>query len=394
MLRQIGQYRILSELGSGGMGVVYHAMDTELQREVALKRLRSEFAASPAVLERFRNEAKLQGRLNHPNIAQLYSLVQTPEAFCIVMEFVRGAVVMELLPLGWENAAAAMVQVLAALDCAHTNGVLHRDLKPENILIDLSGTVKVMDFGIAYAVGSERMTREKSLIGTMEYMPPERILGREITPRSDIYSLGVVLFEMIAGRLPFGTMSEYDLLRWHVEQNAPPLTDVVQAPFALNEILARAMNKDPDQRYATCAEMSRALGSLLRDKDAKEGLAAIVRQKVRPDEIFDRRECFAQVRSAVERGEMVVAEKALRDAVRRHPDEPDLWRYSRLFSKAVFETGRISSEEHRDAIRRLVEVVAMEVNGDLEAAEDHAALLCSEWSGTGLCAVIRGAEKR
>ena len=151
MTQHIGQYRILGELGAGGMGIVYRALDTELQREVALKRLRSEFAASPEVLERFRNEAKLQGRLNHPNIAQLYSLVQTQDAFCIVMELVDGIVVKDLLPLRWDLALQVIGQALDGLGFAHSLGVLHRDIKPENILIDQRGTVKVMDFGIAYS---------------------------------------------------------------------------------------------------------------------------------------------------------------------------------------------------------------------------------------------------
>jgi serine/threonine protein kinase len=388
MLKQIGQYRLLSELGSGGMGIVYRALDLELQREVALKRLRSEFAASSTVLERFRNEAKLQGRLNHPNIAQLYSLVQTPEAFCIVMEFVRGAVVQELLPLKWEEAIALLLQVLSALDCAHTLGVLHRDMKPENIIIDISGTVKVMDFGIAYAVGSDRMTREKSLIGTMEYMPPERILGRDITARSDIYSLGILLFEMLSGKLPFGTMSEYDLLRWQVEQNAPPVTGFVDVPPVLNGVIARAMNKDPEQRYASCAAMAQDLTPLLHGVNLQAGLALLVHQRMEVGEIFDRKACFARTWSALDLGEMASAEKMLRNAVHRHPDEPDLHRYSRLVSRAVFEMERTTSERRAEAIKRLLCVVAAEMVGDREAADAGVLKLRADWSETGIGALI------
>jgi serine/threonine protein kinase len=388
MLKQIGQYKLLSELGSGGMGVVYRALDTELQREVALKRLRSEFAASSAVLERFRNEAKLQGRLNHPNIAQLYTLVQTPEAFCIVMEFVRGIVVQELLPLAWEQAIAVLVQVLSALDCAHTLGVLHRDMKPENILIDVSGTVKVMDFGIAYAVGSERMTREKSLIGTMEYMPPERILGREITARSDIYSLGILLFEMLSGRLPFGIMSEYDLLRWQVEQNAPPVTSLVDVPQVLNEVIARAMNKDPEQRYANCAAMSQDLSPLLRGMNPQSLLAPLVRQKVEAGKSFDRKACMAQIRLALEGGEMASAEKTLRNAVNQHPGESDLRYYSKLLTRAIFAMERTTSERRAEAMKRLLNVVAAEVAGDSQESEARVLKLRADWHGTGMSILI------
>ena len=141
MSLQIGQYRVVSELGAGGMGVVYRAVDVQINRDVALKRLRSEFAASPAVLERFRREAQLQGRLNHPNIAQLYALVQTEEAFCIVMEFVDGVNLSKLLPLEWPYAVQMVLQVCDALQFAHDSGVLHRDIKPENIIVDRRGVV-------------------------------------------------------------------------------------------------------------------------------------------------------------------------------------------------------------------------------------------------------------
>jgi serine/threonine protein kinase len=388
MLGQIGQYQLLNELGSGGMGVVYRALDLQLQREVALKRLRSEFAASPAVLERFRNEAKLQGRLNHPNIAQLYNLVQTPDAFCIVMEFIRGVVVQELLPLSCEQAVAVMVQVLAGLECAHDLGVLHRDMKPENILIDSTGTVKVMDFGIAYAVGSERMTREKSLIGTMEYMPPERILGREVTARSDIYSLGIMLFEMISGRLPFGSMSEYDLLRWHVEQDAPPLTTLVDAPPIIDHVISRAMKKDPDQRYPSCSSMAEDLKALLRGQNPQAVLAPLVLRKVETARVFDRKSCFADVRSELARGNTARAEKILSTAANRHPGEPGLRQYQALLSRSIFEMDIRSTEPRSQTIKLLVEALAAERCGDMDAVDGTCAALREQIRGTPLAMVI------
>jgi TonB family protein len=255
----LGQYEILSELGSGGMGVVYRALDIELQREVALKRLRSEFAASPAVLERFRREAQLQGRLNHPNIAQLYSLAQTPDAFCIVMELIEGVALKTLIPMSWQEAGPILLQVLDGLGYAHSQAVLHRDIKPENILIDRRGTAKVMDFGIAHAVGAERLTREKALIGTIEYMPPERIQGGQVDNRSDIYSIGMVLFEVLTGRLPYSVTSEYEVMKWHVESAPPPLSHFIQAPAALDEIVQKASAKRPEDRFASCEDMAAAL---------------------------------------------------------------------------------------------------------------------------------------
>jgi serine/threonine protein kinase len=262
MPTQIAQYQILSELGSGGMGVVYRALDLDLQREVALKRLRSEFAASPAVLERFRREAQLQGRLTHPNIAQLYSLMQTPEAFCIVMEYIDGVVLKSVLPLHWRHVVPIMLQALDGLGYAHSQGVLHRDIKPENILIDRRGTAKIMDFGIAHAVGAQRLTSEKGIIGTIEYMPPERIQGGQADNRSDIYSMGILLFEVLAGRLPYTNTTEYELMKWHLEGELPPLSDYISVPPALDEIVHKAAAKKVEDRYGTCEEMAAALREL------------------------------------------------------------------------------------------------------------------------------------
>ena len=388
MLKQIGQYKILNELGTGGMGVVYRALDTELGREVALKRLRSEFAASPKVLERFRNEAKSQSMLNHPNITQLYSTVQVNDAFCIVMEFVRGVTVHELLPLQWEHAVAILLQILAALECAHNNGVLHRDIKPENVLVDASGTVKVMDFGIAYTIGAQRMTREKSLVGTMEYMPPERILGNELTARSDIYSVGIMLFEMLSGRLPFGTMSEYDLLRWQVEQDAPPVTSLVDVPRVLEDVIARAMRKDPEQRYASCCAMSEELSGLLPAGTKLQSLLIpLVRERVEAVSIFDPAACFKNVRDAVLRGEMAAAENILRSAANRHPAEAELQHYKTLVSRAILEAERTQSPRRAEAIRQLLKVVAMEKSCGADAGVELARMR-EEWKGTHLAELL------
>jgi len=260
MTQQIGQYRVSAELGTGGMGVVYRAMDLLLEREVAIKRLRSEYAASPSVLERFRKEAQLQAKLNHPNIAQLYTLLQDGDTLCIVMEFIDGTVLRNFMPMPWESAVPVALQILEALDYAHRRGVLHRDIKPENIVIDREGTVKVMDFGIAHALGAARLTRERVVIGTLEYMPPERILNREMDQRSDLYSVGVLLFEMLCGRLPFVNDSEYELLRAQVETPPPPVSQFAGGiPDFVAETVRRALEKNSAQRYPSCSDMASAL---------------------------------------------------------------------------------------------------------------------------------------
>lgn len=335
MSQYIGQYRIIEELGAGGMGIVYRAFDTELQREVALKRLRPEVASSPQLLERFRNEAKLQGRLNHPNIAQLYSLAQTPDAFAIVMEFVDGIMVKDLLPLRWELAVAVIRQTLDALSYAHNLGVLHRDIKPENILIDRRGMVKVMDFGIAYAIGSQRMTREKSIVGTLEYMSPERILGKPMDGRSDIYSLGILLFELVSGRLPFDVIGEYDLLRWQLEQDPPPLSSIAAFPASLDGVIARAMRKVPTERYASCLEMAEHLPAPAPDWDAIAELQNLVnRARAGVLEPFEENCSFAGAVKQIAAGNLESAERLLRAELNRHPREVSLRQFHAVVALA------------------------------------------------------------
>jgi len=336
------------------MGIVYRALDTELQREVALKRLRSEFAASAAVLERFRNEAKLQGRLNHPNIAQLYSLVQTPDAFCIVMELVEGCVVRDLLPLRWENAATIILQVLDALAFAHKLGVLHRDIKPENIIINRQGMVKVMDFGIAYAVGSERMTREKSLVGTIEYMSPERILGKPMDGRSDIYALGILLYELISGKLPFDISNEYDLMRWQIEGTATSVTATVPVPAGFDAVIQRAMQKDPAERYLTCEDMAAELRTLIpggtASCDSLRDIVAAQRRTINADD-FDAKHCYTKVKQLIDAEDLSGAEHLLRTELTRYPHQPALRNYYAVVTSAQLYTashGDQAAENNRE----------------------------------------------
>jgi len=250
-----GQYKILAELGAGGMGIVYHAVDTSLEREVALKKLRNEFSRSADIAERFRREAKTQARLNHPQLAHLYSFFKEGDSFYIAMEFVDGTPLSRLLPMPWERALPIFVQILDGLEYAHSLGVLHRDVKPDNIMVNPRGEVKVMDFGIAHVLGSVRQTREKSIVGTLEYICPEQITGKELGPRSDIYSLGVLLFELVSGRIPFESQVEFELLHHHLETPPPKLSSFTAAPPFLDEAIERAMAKSPTDRFASCREM-------------------------------------------------------------------------------------------------------------------------------------------
>jgi tetratricopeptide (TPR) repeat protein len=184
------------------------------------------------------------------------------------MEFIDGTVLRNFMPMPWASAVPVALQILEALDYAHRRGVLHRDVKPENIVIDREGTVKVMDFGIAHALGAARLTRERVVIGTLEYMPPERILNREMDQRSDLYSVGVLLFEMLSGRLPFINDSEYELLRAQVEAVPPPVGQFVEGvPEFVADAIRAALEKDPANRYPSCGDMA----AVLRDGAAAAG---------------------------------------------------------------------------------------------------------------------------
>ncbi len=369
---QIGQYRILSELGAGGMGVVYRALDVQLNREVALKRLRSEFAASPAVLERFRREAQLQGRLNHPNIAQLYALAQTEEAFCIVMEFVDGVTLSKLLPMQWRFATQVILQTLDGLEYAHRCGVLHRDIKPENIIIDRRGTVKVMDFGIAHAVGTERMTREKSLIGTIEYMSPERILGQAVDGRSDLYAIGIVFFEMLTGRLPSDSANEYDLLRWHVETTAPPATDFVDVPPVLASVIAKAIAKRPEDRYSSCVEMAACLREAIDVSGSLPSLSGLVPGTTSGKQLSQEAllNLYSSIRILIEREDLSTAERVLHEELRECPTQVELLDYMDVLKVTRQPSTKLDEEgARRDAVRsrQMLRMMAAERCNDVPA---------------------------
>lgn len=261
----VGNYRILEKLGEGGMGEVYKGVDLMLDREVAIKSMRRELAQRPDIVERFRAEAVALAKLNHPNIATLYSFFRQGDGLYMAMEFAQGETLEQIIdrhPQGIPPARAVdwFCQALEAIEHAHLNGVIHRDIKPANMMVSRTGRLKVMDFGIARLLGTGRLTRTGYLVGTVEYMSPEQIRGMECDARSDIYSLGIVLYKMLAGRSPFGGRSEYELLRAQVEEMPSPLGKVVAgAPAFLEGILARALAKLPEDRFQTARQFQDAL---------------------------------------------------------------------------------------------------------------------------------------
>jgi serine/threonine protein kinase len=260
----VGNYRITGKIGEGGMGEVFKGMDLMLEREVAIKMLHPDIARQPQVVERFRTEAVTHSRLNHPHIATLYAFFRHENDYFMVMEYVPGETLDHVLqrsgPLPSARALPLFYQVLEGIEYAHQLNVIHRDIKPANIMVTAQGGLKVMDFGIARKVGSSRLTRTGHLVGTFEYMSPEQIQGLEVDARSDIYSLGILLYELLTGRLPFGGSSEYELMKSQIESVPPPPRQFAAGiPVPVEEAILRALAKRPEERFQTIAEFRSAL---------------------------------------------------------------------------------------------------------------------------------------
>jgi serine/threonine protein kinase/Flp pilus assembly protein TadD len=265
----ISHYKILEKLGEGGMGVVYKAQDTKLDRLVALKFLPHHLTASEADQARFIQEAKAAALLNHPNVCTIYDIKEEEEKQFIVMEYVDGKTLRRIIQSQVPNLPSAIqhaIQVGEALHEAHANGIVHRDIKCENIMINSKNQIKVMDFGLAKLKGSLKLTKASSTVGTLAYMAPEQIQGGEVDARSDIFSFGVVLFEMLTGKLPFRGEHDaavmYSILNEEPESLQQYLAD---PPPEISHIISKALEKNPDDRYQSVADMTVDLRRLKRD---------------------------------------------------------------------------------------------------------------------------------
>ncbi|MFQ5583532.1 MAG: protein kinase, partial [Calditrichia bacterium] len=267
--KTILHYRILEQIGQGGMGVVYKAEDTKLERTVALKFLAVSSLGGDSEKERFKREAKAAAALNHPNIAHIYAIDEEDEQLFIAMEYIKGKSIDEIAgsnggsPLSVNKAIDYAKQIAAGLQAAHEKGIVHRDIKSANIMITERGVVKIMDFGLAKLSGRSMMTQQGTTLGTVAYMSPEQARGEEVDTRSDIWSLGVVLYEMISGQLPFHGDYEQAVIYSILNEEPEPLTALRSGlPIALDGIVAKALAKDPDIRYQHVEELPADLKGL------------------------------------------------------------------------------------------------------------------------------------
>jgi serine/threonine protein kinase len=268
--RRIGKYIIKGELGRGGMGAVYLAEQPGLGRDVAIKELITSAVADPTALQRFMQEAQVMARTSHPNLVQVHDLEQIGDANYIVLEFVRGKSLRDVINLGtlpMPQTFAVMHGVLQALDYAHKRAIVHRDMKPENVLLSEEGDVKVADFGIARLTddsgAGSTATKTGTTVGTPQYMSPEQVASSKVDGRSDLYSAGIMFYELVVGQAPF-TASDADgpftLMAKHVQ--APPKPPSVYRPgldIALDEVILKSLSKRPEDRYQTGQEFDDAV---------------------------------------------------------------------------------------------------------------------------------------
>ena len=272
-----GRYQILELIGSGGMAKVYLARDLILDRDVAVKMLRLDFRDDEAIMRRFQREALAATELVHPNVVSIYDVGEENGLQYIVMEYVNGTDLKEYIknnyPISFDQIVRMMEQILSAISLAHKKQIIHRDLKPQNILVDSAGNCKITDFGIALALTETSVTQTNTLLGSVHYLSPEQARGSIATKQSDLYALGIILYEMITGDVPFDGESAVSIALKHFQEEIPSIKEYYSnVPQALENVVLKATAKDPKDRYATADEMAEDLETVLaanRQNEAK-----------------------------------------------------------------------------------------------------------------------------
>ena len=266
------RYEIIQKVGLGGMATVYKAKDRVLNRFVAVKILRDEFTTDSEFIKRFNVEAQAAGSLNHPNIVGVYDVGNEDNLYYIVMELVKGKTLKEIIDidgvLPWKWSVNVAIQIASALEVAHKNNIVHRDIKPHNIIITEEGLAKVTDFGIAKAVSNSTITAFGSTLGSVHYFSPEHAKGGITDAKSDLYSLGVVLYEMLTGKVPFDADTPVSIALKHMQEAPiPPKEANPNIPSGLNDIIMKSMQKDPNDRYTSATEMLQDLRDVIKNPE-------------------------------------------------------------------------------------------------------------------------------
>ena len=267
------RYEIVEKVGNGGMATVYKATDKVLKRNVAVKILRDEFTTDEEFIKRFEAEAQSAARLTHPNIVSIYDVGVENNLYYIVMELIQGKTLKEIIveergPLPWKWSVNVAIQIASALEMAHRNNIIHRDIKPHNIIITEDGIAKVTDFGIAKAVSNSTITAFGTTIGSVHYFSPEHARGGFTDAKSDLYSLGVVMYEMVTGRVPFDADTPVSVALKHMQEKPEePIEVNNHVPVAVNKIIMKALQKDATLRYQSASEMLIDLRKALKNPD-------------------------------------------------------------------------------------------------------------------------------
>jgi serine/threonine protein kinase len=283
------RYRIIEPVGEGGMATVFRAVDTKLGREVAVKVLYPEMGRDKPFLQRFQQEAEFAASLGkHPNIVDIYDIGQDSDLHYIVMEYVEGSTLKDLINQKGRftvpEAFSVGRQVASALAFAHSRGLVHRDVKPQNILVTPDGQAKVTDFGIARSMTTSQLTRTGMVIGTVHYFSPEQAQGKPLGPESDIYSLGIILYEMLTGHLPFDAENAIGIAMQHIHSSPPSPWDYnPDLPARAVAVVMRALEKDPEQRYRDAAELAGALSAQMGEGVPQTTIVAPIPEPSKPE---------------------------------------------------------------------------------------------------------------